>query len=364
MVFGLLVAVLAGCTSRPGPELLTPVAAPPGATTMNIYVATTRERANPSQNVFTADRTDTLNFSKFVISVPTGRKAGSLDLPTETPDAEQSFAVVDQAIMSETAFQNVVAPRSAVRRKKHRVFLFVHGFNNNFQESLFRLAQMHADTKFDGIPILFSWPSQGQVAAYTADKAAASGSRAQLMALLTMLTGSPAVGEIMVVAHSMGGMLAMEALQQLRGEGKSKVIARLGRVVLAAPDIDAHAFHDQVQAVGPLKPPLLVLVSKDDRALRFSSFLAGSTARAGALDIDNPLVRQAALRAKVQVIDISRLTSHDRLHHNQFVSVAVLFSQLRHEVTPYRNTPGTFIFSEDSPTIIQPVDIGAQERVR
>ena len=86
---------------------------------------------------------------------------------------QQSFAVVDQAVMSEADFQNAVAPRSAARRKKHKVFLFVHGFNNNFQESLFRLAQLQADTKFDGIPILFSWPSQGQVAAYTADKEAA-----------------------------------------------------------------------------------------------------------------------------------------------------------------------------------------------
>ena len=184
------------------------------------------------------------------------------------------------------------------------------------------------------------------------------------MALLTMLTNSPAVGEIMVVAHSMGGMLTMEALQQLRNEGKNRVIARLGRVVLAAPDIDAYAFRDQVQAVGPLKPPLLVLVSKDDGALRFSSFLAGSVPRAGALDIDNPLVRQAALRAKVQVVDISRLTSHDDLQHNQFVSVAVLYSRLQHEAAPYRNTPGTFIFTEDTATIIRPVDIGAQARVQ
>ena len=39
----------------------------------------------------------------------------------------------------------------------------------------------------------------------------------------------------------MGGMLTMETLLQLRNEGKDRVIARLGRVVLAAPDIDAHA---------------------------------------------------------------------------------------------------------------------------
>jgi esterase/lipase superfamily enzyme len=240
----------------------------------------------------------------------------------------------------------------------------VHGFNNNFQESLFRLAQLHADTKFDGIPVLFSWPSQARVAAYAADKQAASHSRDQLMALLTMLTGSPEVGEILVVAHSMGAMLTMETLVQLRKEGKDRVIARLGRVVLAAPDIDAITFRDQVEALGPMKLPLMALVSKDDGALRLSSFLAGSTPRAGALDIDNPLVRAAALRAKVQIVDISRLTSHDALNHNLFVSVAVLYTRLQREAGPYRNTAGTFVFAEDTATIIRPVDIAAQAPVQ
>ena len=83
----------------------------------------------------------------------------------------------------------------------------MHGFNSNFQESLFRLAQLQADIKIDGIPILFSWPSQGQVAAYEMDKQSASYSRDYLMALLTMLSSSSDVSDIMVVAHSMGAML-------------------------------------------------------------------------------------------------------------------------------------------------------------
>jgi esterase/lipase superfamily enzyme len=353
----LLALLLVGCAGRPGAELLTPVAAPSGARPMKVYVATTRERTGPSQNAFTANRVDTLNFSKFAISVPPLRKPGSLDFLTATADLQQNFAVVDQAIMTETDFQNAVAPRRAVQRKKHKIFLFVHGFNNTFQESLFRLAQVHADMKSEGIPILFSWPSQGQVTAYSADREAASNSHAQLAQLLTMLTNSPAVGEIMVLAHSMGGMLTMEALLQLRNAREDRVIARLGRVVLAAPDIDAYAFGAQVQAVGPLQPPLLVLVSKDDGALGLSSLFTGSVARAGAIDVDNPLVRHAALQAKVQVVDISRLTARDDLKHNQFVSVAVLYSGLQHEAAPYRNTPGTFVLTEDSATVLRPVEI-------
>lgn len=41
--------------------------------------------------------------------------------------------------------------------------VYVHGFATSFEEALFRLAQIEYDTKFNGIPIAFSWPSMGQV---------------------------------------------------------------------------------------------------------------------------------------------------------------------------------------------------------
>ena len=358
-VITLLAFVLLGCASRPGPEVLTPVAASPGVKTLQTYVATTRARESSSENVFTANRASALNFAKFAVSIPPDHKSGNIEMPTPPPDPQSSFAIMDQAVMSEADFRKAVAPQGDTRRKKHKVIVFVHGFNNNFQESLFRLAQLHADAKIDAIPILFAWPSQGQVAAYELDKESASYSRSYLVALLTMLSRSPEVSDILVVAHSMGGMLTMDALRQLRSEGKNQVIARLGRVILAAPDIDAQTFRAQVQAVGPLKPPLLVLVSKDDGALRMSSILGGGV-RAGAINVDNPVVQEAALKAKVQVVDISKLASHDDLGHDQFVSVAVLYSRLHHEAGPYRNTAGTFVFADDGGTIIRPVDIATQ----
>lgn len=359
--FIVLIAVaLSGCASRPGPELLTPVAALPGDKPVQIYVATTRERQSPSQNVFTANRAPALNFAKFAVSVPPNHRPGMIELPTNPPDPQTSFAIVDQAVLTEADFRKAVAPRGG-GRKRHKIFVFVHGFNNNFQESLFRMTQLQADAKVDGIAILFAWPSQAQVIGYEADKAAAIGSRDQLAALLTMLAASPEVGEILLVGHSMGGMLTMETLRQLRAEGKNQVIARLNRVVLAAPDIDAQVFRGQVQALGPLKPPLLVLVSKDDGALRFSTLLGGTGAvRAGALDVDNPIVQEAALQAKVQVVDISRLASHDDLHHDQFVSVAVLYTRLQHNAASYRNTAGTFVFNPDGAAMVQPVNVGSQ----
>jgi esterase/lipase superfamily enzyme len=324
---------------------LVPVAAVPGAKTLPIYVATTRKRATPTGNVFTAERADALNFAKFVVAVPPNHQPGNIEWPQGAADPRISFATVDQAVLTDGEFRNAVAPLRQASGKRRNVLIFVHGFNNNFQESLYRLAQINADGGIAGTSILFAWPSQADVGEYDGDRKAAVASRDDLIALLQTVTSSPQVGEIMVVAHSMGGFLTAEALRELRIQRRDRVIARLGRVVLAAPDIDVDMFRSQVQTIGPLKPPLTVLVSKDDAALRFSSIAGGSRVRAGALDVDNPLVQEAALKAKVRIIDISQLQSADgSLHHDRFVNLAAFYPRLQGRPAAERQEAGAFLF--------------------
>ena len=87
----LLAIALSGCASRPGPEVLASVAALPGAMTLPIYVATTRERQSTSENVFTSNRANGLNFAKFVVSVPPSHKPGNVELPTAPADLQTSL---------------------------------------------------------------------------------------------------------------------------------------------------------------------------------------------------------------------------------------------------------------------------------
>ena len=77
---------LVGCAARLGSEVLTPVAASGGGKTLQIYVATTREREISSGNVFTANLANALNFAKFAVSVPPNHKPGNIEMPAGTPD--------------------------------------------------------------------------------------------------------------------------------------------------------------------------------------------------------------------------------------------------------------------------------------
>ena len=119
----------------------------------------------------------------------------------------------------------------------------------------------------------------------------------------------------------MGGWLTAEALRQLRLTGKDAVIKRL-YVVLAAPDIDVDVFLAQLAVIGPLSPPLVILVSRDDIALSISERLSGEHRRLGALDVYDPRVIDAARKANVQVIDISNLKTPDIFKHSRFIALA------------------------------------------
>jgi esterase/lipase superfamily enzyme len=324
----LLASLLAACAGRPGPELLNPTQASiPGARMTTVYVATTRARQSPDGNVFTNGHTRALNYAAFRISIPPNHSAGNVELPASAaalPDPAADFTTVQQEVLDRPAFEGLIAARNAPRRRQ--VSLFVHGFNTNFQEALFRLAQMAADGDVSGAPVLFAWPSEARLTGYVADKDAVTASRDQLAEVLTMLARD-STADVTVIAHSMGAWLTVEALRSLRLAHKDAVIGRL-RVVLAAPDIDVDVFRTQMAVIGPLSPPLTVLVSRDDIALSVSSFLAHERPRLGMINVDDPRVQEAAVKANVEVVDVSSVKSPDRLHHDRFASLAVLYPRL------------------------------------
>jgi esterase/lipase superfamily enzyme len=57
------------------------------------------------------------------------------------------------------------------------VGIFVHGYNNSFQQSLFRTAQLVADGDSGRSAVLFCWPSKAELTGYIADKNAVTLSR-------------------------------------------------------------------------------------------------------------------------------------------------------------------------------------------
>ena len=168
---------------------------------------------------------------------------------------------------------------------------------------------------------------------------------------------------ILLSGANPAGQLPMGSLIQRRGDELSAAVMRrvAGRddvirradVVLAAPDIDVEVFSQQLRVVGPLTPPMKILVAKDDRALRVSGLLASSLGRVGAVDIEDSRVQEAVVRARVQVIDISELQSADGLGHDRFVYLAGLYPQLARR--PALSHAGVFLLDAAGAIVTAPL---------
>lgn len=347
--------LLAGCSARPGAEVLVPVSSlAPEAELITVYVATTRARAAPDSNVFTDQPSRDLNYAAFTISIPPTHQPGHIEWPKGEADPARDFVVVKQELLDRNSFKQLTAAEGR-GKGRHRYGVFVHGYNNNFQEALFRVAQLSADTGQRGTAVLFDWPSAAKVAGYVTDKDNATYSRDELVDTLTILARQPGVGEVTLFGHSMGGWLTVEAVRQLRLMGRDDVIRRLN-VVLAAPDIDVAVFISQLEVIGPLNPPLIVLTSSDDRALGFSSRIAGKRKRLGAIDVNNPLVQEAAAKGHLQVIDISSVEASSGMNHDRYVEFVALYpkTQAKAGAGGVSRTAGTFVFDDLTDTITRP----------
>ena len=150
--------------------------------------------------------------------------------------------------------------------------------------------------------MLFTWPTKAQVFGYVSDKDSAMASRDALQDTLTEISATPGVGKIHILAHSMGGWLAMEALRQAALSGHRDLDGHLGEVMLASPDIDMEVFDSQMARIRPAN--VTVFATANDRALSLSSALAQSRQRVGAINPANPEDRAKIEAAGAKVYDL------------------------------------------------------------
>ncbi|AGT11689.1 alpha/beta hydrolase [Paracoccus aminophilus] len=299
---------LAGCNSRPGPEVLTPDTSQPpaGARIVRVLAVTTRAPEAQTPGSYGATRAASPGWLSYEVSVPPGHQPGQIEWPDRSSSAARNFVVRSQTPLSREGF--------AKRLPREGVGLYIHGFNTRFHEALFRTAQLSVDAHMEEEPILFTWPSAGNAGAYLADRDASDFSRAALADLLRLLTKDRSVSKpVPVLAHSMGARLTMETLVQLRLAGRGDVLDRI-ELILAAPDIDIDLFRAQMASVGKMRHPITVLVASDDPALKISSRLAARRMRLGLADVHDPAIQRLAVESGIRIIDITEVETRDPAH--------------------------------------------------
>jgi esterase/lipase superfamily enzyme len=316
----LLLALLScGCTSRPEQGVLIPSAqAVEGTSQVSILAATTRKRSTADLGaMFGGERAPDVSYAAIAVSIPpdSARKIGEVQWPLTPPgDPNREFVTVSADYLDLRSFSAAVSA-TAKQTGRSKVLVFVHGFNNRFDDAVYRFAQIVHDSKAPGIPVLFSWPSRGEarLSAYTYDRESANYSRGALERLLDSLALNPDVKEITVLAHSMGNWVTLEALRA-RAIRSGKIGDKIKNVLLVAPDVDVDVFRTEIQQMGNPRPRFALFLSQDDQALKVSQTIWGGVPRVGDVNPDEEPYRSEFERQGIIVFDLTHLkgNAHSR----------------------------------------------------
>lgn len=280
-----------------------------------LLVATTRRRAQSFDRspFFGAERGVGLSFARARLTPP------STGLASRVVTSRWSVG----SVTDYTEANPAEAFASASLGKD--VLLYVHGYRETFETAAVSAAELADGISFRGAPGIFTWPSGGATLDYGYDRESAMWSRDAFEELLLALTRTPSGGRVHIVAHSMGSLLTLETLRLLRGSGGDAVMARIGAVVLASPDVDIDQFEQAVERMGPDAGKITVISSSRDRALRASQRIAGGVQRAGSAD------RDRLVAAGVRVADASDFGG-SLLNHDLFLSNAEVRAVVRRAV--------------------------------
>jgi len=293
-------------------------------TPVPIFFGTNRTRDATSTLInFGPDRADSLQLGRAIVTVPkAARKRGEITRPAwwelilgvpAEGDLAKHFTIWQKGYELYTSSDDFISAvhahmRGAGQFKDH-AFIFVHGYNVPFEAALYRTAQISYDLGYDelqlghvpfGTAFLYSWPSAGDVSGYLYDADSARLAVDHLRGFIKLVIGQSGAKKVHLIAHSMGNVALLNALQGLSiAEGVA-----VNQVILAAPDIDVEEFEKLSRAVTRIANGVTLYASAKDLAMKAARDARRGMPRAGDVTKAGPIVVD-----KVYSIDISSLST-------------------------------------------------------
>ena len=274
---------------------------------------------------------------------------GSAGAEDATSEADRAFVAAIDAQLARIRNQNLV--------------VYVHGYRVTFDEVAVQMGSF-ALYLGQGAIVTFQWPTGLMFWNYVTDCPRAQRYIPDIERLLMLLARSKAE-HVNVMAYSCGSPLLASALARLRArhpELDREALQRryrLGDVIFVASDVDLKTFaRDHVQPALDLSRQVIVYFSTADRALGFSSMIAG-VSRLGQPDISDLTVdelQRLGADPRFQAIDVTDvrgahemggMKGHGYWYANEIISTDVTLV-LRYPIPPAQrclvNQPGSRIW--------------------
>jgi esterase/lipase superfamily enzyme len=292
-----------------------------------VYYGTDRVRTKSKnlKNIYGGDRNieNKIEYGIVNVAIPFRHEIGKIELPHwwkpwDKNDTSKYFQITDiKFLESEIFFQQLKDIINSSTNKD--AFIFIHGYNNSFNDAAFRTAQLAFDLGFKGAPIFYSWPSKGKPAQYIADENDNEWTIPHLKKFIVDIVNKTHSQKVNIIAHSMGNRALVKALKDIELENKD---VKFNQIILAAPDIDASIFkRDIAPKIVTTAERITIYSSSNDKALALSKDIHHYR-RAGESGSDISSIKG------IETIDASKLNTDDLLQHSYFAQSGSIISDM------------------------------------
>lgn len=307
----------------------------PGFKRVEVFYGTDRrpvEGADPKESpaeYYGSERGE-LRYGTLVVSIPERHEAGVIERPScNGEDPSRHISLVRLTPLDDEAWFDRLGG-SLAGAGKDEVLVYIHGYKTSFERAVHKAGQLAYDLSFAGVPVAYSWPSEGSFGAYMKDAETAVLSAPKLASFLGQLLESVGRGKVHVLAYSLGNRVLSGALRSLTAE-RSDGQRLLGQVILAAPDVNADIFRELIAPeIRGIAERITLYASSKDRMLDLAQKANGYW-RAGQAG-DSIVVVEG-----IDTVDASRMET-DLLGHGYFSEnkrvVDDLFLLIRHRLPP------------------------------
>ncbi len=212
--------------------------------------------------MFNSRQAEAVSYAAVTVSIPPDilRRTGEVQWPTSVPgDPRQSFVTVSANVLDEQSF---VSDLSAATRRNGRgkVLVFVHGFNNRFDQAVYRFAQITHDSAAPAVPVFillaFAWRCRTARLPAGPAKRKRLSRRHRALARRNWAKFKCAGGHDPVPFD--GCSPTLEALHA-KALHAGRIGNKVKNVMLVAPDLDIDLFRTQMREMGSARPRFALL---------------------------------------------------------------------------------------------------------
>ena len=172
------------------------------------------------------------------------------------------------------------------------VFLFVHGFNNTFEDAAMTMAEFWHFMGRPGVAIVYSWPgATAGIFGYKPDRESSEFTVSNLKRFIGAVAASEDVDRIHLIAHSRGADALGAAVRELHIHFSAQGVdtaerLKLENVVLIAPDVDQQVANQRFGSESTFDAArhLTMYTASGDSALGIASGMFKSEYRLGQID--------------------------------------------------------------------------------